>query len=411
MEVADVNESRVSVAPLHGVRIIAVEQFGAGPFGTMYLADMGAEVIKIEDPRTGGDVGRYVPPGQTGSDSLYFESFNRNKRSLSLDLKSPAGRAVFERLVTRSDVVFNNLRGDLAETMGLTFESLGNLNPRVICASLSAYRRSTARWSLPGYDALLQAETGWASLTGDPDGPPVKSGLSLVDYAAGLVAALAIMIAMFETQRTGRGRDVNTSLYEVALSLLTYHATWYLSRGIQSPRLADSAHPSIVPFQFFETADGHIAIACPKDKFFERLSDALDLPGLLQDPRFSSFEARRTHRRALVEILTGALRQRTTGAWITALRGVIPVAPVRSMEEALDDEGSHGDGLIAGYDHQALGLVRFLRAPFALAGFEPTYRPGPRLAADGRSILQQHGYTEADVSALSEQGAFGTARP
>jgi crotonobetainyl-CoA:carnitine CoA-transferase CaiB-like acyl-CoA transferase len=168
-------------APLQGVRILALEQFGAGPFGTLFLADMGAEIIKIEDPAAGGDVGRYVPPAQHNRDSLYFEAFNRGKRSLALDLRNPAGRRVFHELVGRSHGVFTNLRGDLPDALGLTYEKLSPINPAIVCVSLSAYGRHGERATWPGYDALVQAEAGWASLTGDPDDPPTKSGLSLVD--------------------------------------------------------------------------------------------------------------------------------------------------------------------------------------------------------------------------------------
>ena len=259
-------------APLAGIRIVAIEQYGAGPYATLYLADMGAEVIKIEDPGAGGDIARYVPPGQEGTDSLFFESFNRGKRSLALDLKNPGGRAVLERLVAAlAGGVQQPAWGPARSACSLTYESLGQINPAIICASLSAYGRTGPRASYPGYDALVQAEAGWAALTGEPGGPPTKSGLSLADYAAGLTAALAIMVALFETQRTGRGRDVDTSLYDVALGLLTYPAAWYLSAGIVTERHPLSGHPSMVPFQFIETADGYLALACPKEKFFQDL--------------------------------------------------------------------------------------------------------------------------------------------
>ena len=394
-------------APLAGVRIIAVEQFGAGPFATLYLADLGAEVDKIEDPRTGGDVGRYVPPGQTGTDSLYFETFNRGKRSLALDLKSPAGWRVFERLVGQSDAVFNNLRGDLVEQLGLTYERLGRINPAIVCTSLSAYGRTGPRQAFPGYDALIQAEAGWAALTGEPDGPPVKSGLSLVDYAAGLFAALGLMVALFDARRTGRGREVDTNLYDVALALLTYPATWYLSQGITTERLPMSSHPSITPFQFFETADGHIAVACPKEKFFQLLGPAIDMPELLEDGRFSSFEGRRVHRDELVGLLDERFRQRTTAEWLEALRGRVPIAPVRSLAGALTDDELRERGLLAEYQHPVLGAVREIGAPLTLSGYTPGYTQAPALGEDCGSVLSQIGYAPEEVAALAAAGAFG----
>src|ERR1700681_3144134 len=314
-------EARWRPAPLAGVRIIAVEQYVAGPDCKLYLADMGADVIKIEDPGTGGDISRYVPPGQAGTDSLFFETFNRGKRSLALDLKNPLARAIFERLVEHSQAVFTNLRGDLPGKLGLTYAQLCHLNPALVCVSLSAYGRNGERRSEPGYDALVQAEAGWAALTGEPDGPPVKSGLSLVDYSAGLMAALGLIIGVFDAQRSGRGGDVDTSLYDAALGLLTYPATWFLSQGIVTERLPNSAHPSIVPFQFFETADGHIAVGWPKEKFFQALMSALNEP---IDPRFASFESRGKNRAALLTLLEHRLREKTTSEWVTLLRGKVP---------------------------------------------------------------------------------------
>ncbi len=394
-------------APLAGVRILAVEQFGAGPFGTLYLADMGAEVIKIEDPAAGGDVARYVPPGQRGADSLFFETFNRGKRSLALDLKRPAGRAVFERLVRTADAVFSNLRGDLPARLGLTYEQLAPLNPAIVCVSLSAYGRAGERATYPGYDALVQAEAGWAALTGDPAGPPAKSGLSLADYAAGLVAALGLMIALFDARRTGRGRDVGTSLYDVALAMLTYPATWYLSRGIVSERTPMSAHPSLVPFQFFETADGYVAVACAKEKFFADLALAMGLAELLDDPRFTSFEARWLHRATLLGILSGRFRQQPTAVWLERLQGRVPIAPVRSLPDALALEELAARELLVEYEHPTLGLVRQVGTPFILSGFQPDHAPGPRLGADRDAILAELGYSAAEIQALVEAGAFG----
>src|SRR5919112_3702419 len=283
-------------APLTGLRIVAIEQFGAGPFGTLLLADLGAEVIKIEDPATGGDVGRTVPPGALGGSSLYFEAFNRGKRSIALDLTNPAGREVFSRIVVTADAVYNNLRGDLPDRLGLTYAALGEINPAIVCVSLSGYGREGPRRAEPGYDALVQAEAGWASLTGEPSGPPARSGLPMADYAAGLVAACGLLAGIVDARRTGRGRDLDTSLFDTALAMLGYQATWWLSAEIETRRLPFSAHPSIVPFQFFATADGYIAVACAKEKFFQALSQAMEMPELVEDPSFGTLASRHQHR-------------------------------------------------------------------------------------------------------------------
>ncbi len=397
----------VDGAPLRGVRIVAVEQFGAGPFGTLFLADMGAEVIKIEDPAMGGDIARYVPPGQQGTDSLFFETFNRGKRSLALDLKNEAALGLLGRLVATSQAVFTNLRGDQPERLGLTYEALQRFNPAIVCVSLSAYGRTGDRSTYPGYDALVQAEAGWAALTGEPDGPPVKSGLSLVDYSGGLMAALALMVGVFDAQRTGRGRNIDTSLYDAALALLTYPATWYLTEGVLTERLPDSAHPSIVPFQFFATADGHIAIACAKEKFFKALARALELPS---DARWASFETRRQNRQALTELLSSRFRERSTAEWLALLTGKVPIAPVRPLTAVLDRAEMAGRNMLASYPHPAFGQVDSIGLPLKIDRFSPDYRAGPRLDADRESILKALGYTVDEVARLEAAGAFGSGR-
>jgi crotonobetainyl-CoA:carnitine CoA-transferase CaiB-like acyl-CoA transferase len=393
--------------PLAGIRIVAVEQYGAGPFGTLYLADLGAEVIKVEDPATGGDVSRYIPPGRVGTDSLFFEAFNRGKRSIAIDLKSPAGRSVFERLVSTADAVFSNLRGDQAERLGLTYEVLGRINPRIVCVALTGYGSSGPGARLPGYDALVQAEAGWASLTGAPDGPPTKSGLSLADYIGGLTAALGLTVALLDAQRTGHGRDVETNLYDSALAMLSYPATWYLSSGFVTPRHEMSGHPSVVPFQFFATGDGYVAVASPKEKFFKALAEGLDLAEIASDPRFADFDGRGRHRRELLEILSARFAQRTTAEWLERLRGRVPIAPVRSLEEALDLEELRDRDMLAEYEHPVLGTIRSVGVPLGIGGSAPSYRPGPGLGADSLAILVELGYDDEEITRLRSDGAFG----
>jgi crotonobetainyl-CoA:carnitine CoA-transferase CaiB-like acyl-CoA transferase len=393
------------------VRVVALEQFGAGPFATLQLADLGAEVIKVEDPAAGGDVGRYVPPGQTGSDSLYFESFNRGKRSILLDLKSAAGREVFERLVATADVVFNNLRGDLPDALGLTYGRLGSVNPRIVCVTLSAYGRTGDRRAMPGYDALIQAEAGWAAVTGDPSDPPTKSGLSVVDYAAGLATSFGIMVGLHDAQRTGRGRDIDLNLYDTAISLLTYPAAWFLSAGVASERLPLSAHPSIVPFQFFQTKDGYVAIACAKERFFQELAAGIGRPELAADARFATFKDRLRNRAELSELLSRRLRERTNAEWLGTLSGRVPIAPVRSLSDALSLDELQQRGMLAEYGHETLGQVRAVGSPVAIDGYERGYRAGPRLGADRDNLLESIGYTRDAIDDLAARGAFGEATP
>jgi crotonobetainyl-CoA:carnitine CoA-transferase CaiB-like acyl-CoA transferase len=401
------NEMAEVSGPLADLRIVAAEQFGAGPFGTLLLADLGAEVIKIEDPAAGGDVGRSVPPRAAAGSSLYFEAFNRGKRSIALDLTNGAGREVFCRLVSTADAVYNNLRGDLPERLGLTYAALAACNPAVVCVSLSAYGRDGDRRTEPGYDALMQAEAGWASLTGEPGAPPARSGLPMVDYAAGLVAACGLLAGVHEARRTGRGRDIDTSLFDTALAMLSYQATWWLSAGIPTRRLPHSAHPSIVPFQFFATADGYIAIACAKEKFFIALAEALDMPELMRDARFATFAARHEHRESLTALLSARVRQRTTDECLDRLRGKVPCAPVRDLEDALDVERLQERGMLAAYEHPELGGVRSVGLPLKVSNFAPRYRAGPALGAATVDVLADIGFDEQEVARLASEGAFG----
>jgi crotonobetainyl-CoA:carnitine CoA-transferase CaiB-like acyl-CoA transferase len=401
--------SENSHAPLSELRIVAVEQFGAGPFGTLLLADLGAEVIKIEDPAAGGDIGRTVPPGASNGSSLYFEAFNRGKRSIALDLTSPAGREVFSRLVATADAVYNNLRGDLPDRLGLTYAALSEVNPAIVCISLSAYGRDDPRRAEPGYDALVQAEAGWASLTGEPSGPPARSGLPMADYAAGLVAACGLLAGIVDARRTGRGRDLDTSLFDTALAMLSYQATWWLSAEIETRRLPLSAHPSIVPFQFFATADGYIAIACAKEKFFQTLIQAIGLAELAEDPRFGSFAARHQHRADLIELLSQRFRERTTAKWLDRLRGQVPCAPVRELSDALDVERLERRDMLASYEHPQLGTVRGIGLPLRVSGFTPSYRASPALGADAADLLIELGFDESAIARLADAGAFGRA--
>jgi crotonobetainyl-CoA:carnitine CoA-transferase CaiB-like acyl-CoA transferase len=396
--------------PLADVRVIAVEQYGAGPWGTMQLADLGAEVIKIEDPHSGGDVGRYVPPFQSGEHSLFFESFNRGKLSVSLDLKCEAGREVLERLVAASDVLFSNLRGDEPTRLGLTYRQLAHCNERIVCCSLSGFGMSGPRAAQGGYDYMMQGLAGWMSLTGAPESPPTKSGLSLVDLSGGYVAALAILAGLWRARRDGVGCDCDISLFETALSELSYVATWAASRGYVPPRRPDSAHPSIVPFQNFQTADGWIVIAAPKQKFWARLCRALGLEQLIDDPRFADFAARDRNRDELLALLRAALAARATNDWLAILTEAgVPCAPVNDVAGALADPQVAARGDILEAEHPQLGTVRQVASPLRLEGAPGELALAPARGAHTEEVLHRVcGLEVAEIAALSARGAFGT---
>jgi crotonobetainyl-CoA:carnitine CoA-transferase CaiB-like acyl-CoA transferase len=360
------------VLPLADVRVLAIEQFGAGPWATLQLADLGAEVIKIEDPASGGDVGRYVPPFQEGEDSLFFETFNRNKKSISLDLRDPAGRDRFEELVRLSDVVFSNLRGDQPAKLRLRYDDLKHLNPRIVCCSLSGFGMTGPRAAEGGYDYMMQGLAGWMALTGDPEGPPTKSGLSLVDLSGGYVAALAMLAALWRARRDGAGCDCDLALLDVAMHELMYVGTWAASHGYVPPRRANSAHPSLVPFQNFETADGWIVVAAPKEKFWVRVCEAIGEPELATDPRFADFAARDRNRDELGPILERAFRTRTSSEWLEALRQAgVPASAVNDVLEAVEE------ARLVEYEHPSLGTVRQVASPLRLTDAEPPVARAP----------------------------------
>ncbi len=395
--------------PLADIRIIAIEQYGAGPFGSVHLADLGAEVIKIEDPATGGDVGRYVPPYQEGEDSLFFEAFNRNKLSLSLDLNNPDGRTVFEDLVRVSDVVYSNLRGDVPAKLRLTYADLGPINPRIVCCPLTGYGMSGPRAAEPGYDYLLQGIAGWMDLTGEPAGPPAKSGLSLVDYSAGLVAAIAMLAGVHAARRDGVGMDCDVSLFDTATSMLTYPAIWNLNGEFEPQRTRHSAHPSLVPFQAFEASDAWIVVACAKEKFWQRLAVAIDRPELASDARFATFPDRRRNAAALLEILEEVFAARTAREWLDILsRAGVPCAPVNSVAEALRDEQTAARGMVVETTHPRFGNVRQLRSPVRVGSEEPEYRRAPTRDEHRDAIVRSMlGYDQTRIDAFERNGAFG----
>jgi len=409
---SDITTQSPRTRPLDDIRILAVEQFGAGPWATLQLADLGAEVIKVEDPAVGGDVGRYVPPHQFDEDSLFFETFNRGKRSVSLDLRSQAGRSAFERLIPQVDAIYCNLRGDQPAKLRLRYADLEQINPRLVCCSLSGFGTTGPRAAQGAYDYVLQAMAGWMSLTGEPDAPPTKTGPSLVDLSAGYVSALALVAGLWRARRDGRGCDCDTSLFEVALAQLAYLATWNATTGHTPLRMAESAHPSIVPFQLFRTADGWMTVACAKEKFWVALCDALECQELLDDPRFADFAARYEHREALLEPLRPLFRSALTHELVGRLELCgLPCGPVNDVAAALADPQVAARDALFAYEHPRFGTVRGVASPLRL-GAEPEYRSAPRRGDDTAQVLcELGGYTGEEIELLAQDGAFGANAP
>lgn len=385
--------------PLQGLRILAVEQYGAGPYGSMHLADLGAEVIKIESPPC-GDVSRVTGPYFLGEgDSLFFQTFNLNKRSLRLDLKAAEGREVFEKLVASADAVLNNLRGDQPGKLGLDYATLSKLNPKIVCAHLSAYGRDNERAAWPGYDYLMQAEAGFMALTGEPDAPPARFGLSMVDFMTGTTMSMGLLAAIIGAMRTGLGRDVDVSLFDVALHQLSYPATWYLNEGHRTERLSRSAHPSTVPCQVYRTADGWVMVMCMLEKFWQTFVEGIGSPAWAAEARFASFAERRQVREELTVLVDAILSTQPTAYWTQKFAGRIPIAPVLDIAQALDNPYVRDVDMLQDVEH-AQGTKRLLRNPIKLDGQRLSGNACPPLNADADALLRELGYNDADRARL-----------
>lgn len=389
--------------PLEGVRIIAVEQYGAGPFGTQHLADLGAEVIKIENQKDGGDVGRQVGPYYFGpQDSHFFQSFNRNKKSMTLDLKHPEGQAVFHDLIKKADGVIHNLRGDLPKKLGITYDQLKDHNPAIVCAHLTAYGRSGSRAAWPGYDYLVQAEAGYLSVTGEPTGPPTRFGISIVDMMTGVTAVFGLIAGILGARQTGCGMDVDVSLFDVALHNLSYLGTWYLNEGVVQGKVPRSGHPSLVPSQLFPTKDGWVLIMCNKEKFWVELVQILGRPEWAKDPEFATFKARLENRDRVVKMLDDLLMTATTQEWLEKLSGRVPISPVFDIGQALENPFVAEQGMIVEQDHPQRKKIRTISCPVHVSGGEQPKRICPEMGADTEDVLHGIGYSQERIARLKE---------
>ena len=387
--------------PLNGVRVLAVEQYGAGPFGTMFLADQGAEVIKIENPNDGGDMSRAVGPYFFApGDSEFFHSFNRNKKSLTLDLSRPEGQAVLHDLVRSADALVSNLRGDVPAKLGLVYDNLKAYNPKIVCAHLSAYGRSGPRADWPGFDYLMQAEAGYFSLTGEPGAPPARFGLSIVDLMTGLGLAYAVLAALTSARASGVGRDIDVSLFDMALFNTSYLATWYLNEGVVTGRLPRSAHPALTPCQLYRTRDGWIYLMCNKEKFWPALCDKLGRREWSEDARFRLFADRLKHRDLLTELLDRELEQRTTSEWLAHFSGAVPAAPINDLAQALENPFVTEHGRLQTLPHPAKGSYRMVAPPVQCEGEQAPAHPAPALGEHTEALLRELGYDGAHINAL-----------
>jgi crotonobetainyl-CoA:carnitine CoA-transferase CaiB-like acyl-CoA transferase len=362
--------------PLQGLTILSIEQFAAGPYGSMFLADMGADLIKIENKEIGGDPSRFMGPYFLGSgDSLVFQGWNTNKQSVSLDLKTEEGRTAFEKLVAKADAVVNNLRGDQPAKLKLDYEHLKRIKPEIVCLHISAYGRDNSRAAWPGYDFLMQAESGLMNLTGDPSGEPARFGASVIDYMTGITGMLGLLGAIRRAEKTGQGCDVDVSLFDVALHQLGYAGTWYINKGHESGRLPRGAHLSVTPVQTFPTADGWIYVMCMTDKFWLAMLGVIGEPELAEDPRFKTQKLRAENRAELSAALDVAFRRQPTAHWLEALTGVLPISPVLTVREAFENPFVQEIDMVRPVPHPQDPALKLLGNPIKFDGQRLSQQP------------------------------------
>jgi crotonobetainyl-CoA:carnitine CoA-transferase CaiB-like acyl-CoA transferase len=388
----------MTAGPLRGLLVLDLCHFLAGPYATLALADLGADVIKVEDPDH-PDEARRVGPVFRGEDSVYFMSLNWGKRSLGVRLTAAEGRALVLDLVRRADIVVDNYKPGVMAKLGLDHSSLAAVNPAIITCSLTGFGETGSEAARPAYDYTIQARAGVMSLTGEPDGPPGKAGISYVDHSGGLAAALAVVAAVVERDRTGVGRHVDLALYDVQVSMLSYLAAWTLNSDHVTARHPNGAHPSIVPAQTFATKDGHVAVFVGNDPMWARLVGALD-DSALGDGAYRTNSGRLADRDALLDRLSDLVATETSEHWVGVLEQVgVPCERVNSLAEALADPVLSARSLVVTSEVDGSESYRHVRGPVPL---DPTagLRPAPRLGADSADVLAELGIAAEEIDRL-----------
>jgi crotonobetainyl-CoA:carnitine CoA-transferase CaiB-like acyl-CoA transferase len=398
--------------PLEGIVVADLTQNVAGPFCAQILGDMGAEVIKVERPGRGDDARAWAPPWW-GDESPVFMAFNRNKKSLALDLKQEAGLTVLRRLVGRADVFIQSLRAGVIGELGLDFAGATALNPRLVYCSVTAFGTRGPLADRPGYDPLMQAYSGLMSINGHPGAEPARVGTSIVDMGTGMWAALGIVAALRRRDATGRAVEVTTALFETALMWVSYHAMGYLGSG-DVPEAQGSGTAMIAPYQAFRVADGYIMIAAGSDALFVRLAAALGAPELAKDPRFVDNPSRVTHRAVLVDAITKLTAERKATDLLDTLRAAgVPSAPILKIDQVMAEAQTRESGMLVGAPHPRLTDYRSIGLPLQWDGARPgVRRVPPKLGEHDADVLTWLGYTLDDVRALRERGVLsGATRP
>jgi crotonobetainyl-CoA:carnitine CoA-transferase CaiB-like acyl-CoA transferase len=392
--------------PLEGVRILELGQIIAGTYGSQVLSDLGAEVIKIETPE--GDLGRIPSVAPYRGLSGLFLTFNRNKQSVVINLKTAAGRQLFYDLVKVSDVVIDNFRPGVLERLAIDYPTLSRINPRIIQCSVTGFGSAGEYKDYPALDLNIQAISGHMAITGEPGRPPVRVGIPLADISGGIYSSKGILAALFDRERTGQGRRIEISMFDTMLHLMTYIGTMWLTNG-EVPKPPGSAHDYSVPWQAFATSDGYVVVATRQEIFWQKLCSVLEHPGLAGDPRFADNASRVKNREVLVPLLEQIFRTRTASDWLARLRAAdVPAAPVNNVDDAFAEPPVKEREMIVEYDHPQVGKVRLPGNPIKMSGVSGTIsKPAPMLGEHTDAVLQTLLRLSAkEIAALREDGAI-----
>ena len=395
--------------PLENIKVVDLTRTLAGPFCTQNLADMGADVVKIEEPND-GDETRKWPPIWNG-ESTQFLSFNRNKRSLSVNLKSDEGLAIVKKLAAGADIMIESFRAGTLARFGLGYDDIRAVNPDIIYCTISGYGRTGPMASKPGYDLIIQAYSGLMHLTGEPDGAPQRVGFSLVDLFTGMLAFGSIVTALYHRDQTGEGQLIDAALLDGQVAAMSYHATGYIGTGVEPHRLG-SGHPSLVPYQSFPASDGYFILGVANPNLWERFCHAIGHPELKDDPKFATNPDRVAHRAEMIDLLNGIFATNTVAHWVKVIDDAgVPVGPINKTSDVVADAQVKARDMFLPIDHPNVPDLRVPNSPIKLQGTPARLRrPPPLLGQHNDEVLAELGYAAADIAVLKNAGVIGRSR-